>query len=164
MERSISGKETDELSKQFISKICVLNSRVIDKLEGLKETTSLNNVRDIIGGLGRYLERENEELQAIAGNSGLERIKLLERRESTGLYDHLNAPFDLGAEIEKNDIGSVLDFVLSFSNYKISIFLLWEKEYEGSGVAQVFGSIRSNEEEKKRKLENLLDAFVHHDW
>ena len=164
MDRSISGRETDDLSKQFISKICVLNSRVIDKLEGLKETTSLNNVRDIIGGLGRYLERENEELQTIAGNSGLERIKLLERKESTGLYDHLNAPFDLGAEIEKNDIGSVLDFALSFTNYKISIFALWEKEYEGSDVARVLGSVRSNEEERKRKLENLLDAFVHRDW
>ena len=164
MERSISGKESDELSKQFISRISRLNSKVIDKLEGLKETTSLNNVRDIIGGLERYLEKENEELQAIEGNSGFESIKLLERRESAGRYDHLNAPFDLDAEIAKNDIGSVLDFILSFANYKINIFALWEEEYKGNDVAQVFGSMRSSEEERKRKLENLLDAFVHHDW
>jgi hypothetical protein len=164
MERSTSGKESDELSKQFVSKICVLNSRVIDKLDGLKETTTLNNVRDIIGGLERYLEKENEELQTITENGEFERIRLLERKESTGLYDHLNAPFDLSVEIEKNDISSVLNFALSFANYKISIFSLWETEYEGNGVARVFGSMRSSEEERKRKLENLLDAFVHHDW
>ncbi|MCL4388740.1 MAG: hypothetical protein M1564_00310 [Candidatus Marsarchaeota archaeon] len=164
MERSISGKESDELSKQFVSKIIGLNAKVINKFEGLKETTLLNNVRDIIGGLERYLEKENEELQGISGNSGFDRIRLLERRESTGLYDHINAPFDLDAEIVKNDIGSVLDFALSFANYKINIFSLWEEEYKGNDVARVFGSMKNNEEERKRKLENLLDAFVHHDW
>ncbi|MEM3841106.1 MAG: hypothetical protein QXN59_00200 [Candidatus Micrarchaeaceae archaeon] len=153
-----------DLPSQFLSKIRGLNSKVIEKLNDLEGRTVLDNVRGIINGLIGNLEKENKALAGIGSDQMIERLKSLERVESRGVYDHINQPFNINAGIEENDLGGVLDFMLSFLNYKISMFSLWSKEYSGSRVEKVFSGLVNIEEENKRKIEVMIDTFVHKDW
>ena len=163
MEKSLDNTDM-ETTLRFIGKIKALNSNVIDRLSSLREDTYLDNVRGIIGGLERYLAEENKELDALGSPEGMGRLMSLERSESRGAYDHLNKQFDIGAKIESDDLGGILDFMLSFCNYKINSFSLWSEEYSKGQLGTVFAGLVNKEEERKRKLENLIDTFVHKDW
>lgn len=159
---TISGKESQEVSESLLKKAFRLKENMARRYRELFDQSSADHVRMMLETL---INNEKKDIRLIEdamdkGEFSEERIHSDAR--SFEMLDHLVTQ-DL-ADVNVNDMKSVLLKAMQMSNDIHNVFELMANEYTDPAVSGVLRRLARNQLNNKNYIAELYDEFVNKDY
>lgn len=159
---TISGKESSEVRENLLKKAFGLKEKMVDRYKELYDESSADHVRMM---LEKLLENEETDLETI--REALSRGEFESEQETSDarsfdMLDHLVTQ-DL-ADVNVNDMKSVLLKAMKMSNDIHNILELMSHEYSDPRIAEVLKTLAEHQLSNKNYVAELYDDFVNKDY
>lgn len=160
---TISGKAIPEVRNSILGSIIKIKSRLRDNYSDLAEKSSLDHVRMLLEELR---ENENQDIadleEAIEnGKFSMDGDDEQESSRDHAIVDHLVSE---EAEIDHNDMASVIRGALKISIDTISLLSLMKEEYSAKKIRKTLEILIDRERKNKGELEELYEEHVNKDY
>lgn len=159
---TISGKEAREVRENLLKKAFGLKERMVERYRELYEESSADHVRMMLKTLIKNEEKDIEMIRDALGKGEFEEAREPSDARSFEMLDHLVTQ-DL-ADVNVNDMKSVLLKAMKMSNDIHNILELMSNEYSDSRVAGVLRTLADNQLNNKNYIAELYDDFVNKDY
>ena len=159
---TVSGKDHEAVRENLLKKALRLKERIIERYDSLYKESSVDHVRIMLKELAN---REDEDRKIIedaiqTGLIGESRDDIDKRNYE--MLDHLVTE-DL-AEVNVNDMKSVLLTAMKMSNDLHNILEIMSHEYSNPAISNLLGTLAEHQLNNKNRIAEIYDDYVNKDY
>lgn len=148
---TISGKSTNEVSRQLILKTARIYADLERSFHEMEKKCIKQNVKDILSDFAEEAANDKDKINALINGEGL----TIETADSEySMFDHLER------DDVDDDVGKLITDAIRKSEELMNIFSLLSVEYNSPEIKRTFEILNKHEKLRKNQLEELYDEII----